>query len=101
MEFLAPFHDRREGYQIPKDTDVFYWLANETPQVLKLGYLTEATVRRVEADEVYCVLNNTKLDAIIKRENISGSIDAHMDLKSRVRPGMVVHARYSGLFELF
>lgn len=93
MELLLPFHDRREGYQIPKDTDVFYWLANQTPQVLKLGYLTEATVKRVDQDEVYCTLNDSKLDGVIKRENVSGSSDAYMDLKSRVRPGMVVHVR--------
>eukprot|EP00803_Ostreobium_quekettii_P005930 evm.model.scf_2055.3 EVM.evm.TU.scf_2055.3 scf_2055:9429-23821(-) len=94
MELIDPFRDRRKGYQIPKEHEVFFMLANESPEELKPGKLLEVTVRYVDNDAVYCNLEQSRLEAVINRENVSSSeVTDHMDLRARCKPKDVITAR--------
>ena len=95
MELVLSFYDRRKGYQIPKEHEVFFMLANESPEDLKPGKMLEVTVRYVDYEALYCVFEHNKLEAMIKRENVSSSdIADNMDLRARCRPGDVITARW-------
>nr|DAD43000.1 TPA_asm: hypothetical protein HUJ06_001230 [Nelumbo nucifera] len=70
MELLHGFLDWRNPYQEPSQDEEFYMISGETEDTLAEGRFVQATVRRVQAQRAFCILESG-LTGILNREEFS------------------------------
>ncbi|RVW76552.1 Transcription elongation factor SPT6-like [Vitis vinifera] len=88
MELLHGFRDWRSPYEEPSEDEEFLMITGENGDTLAEGKIVQATVRSIQSERVFCVLDSG-LDGILFKDGFSDERD-EIDLTTKLQVGEIL-----------
>lgn len=91
VELLDGFKDPRRPYMEPTQDEEFFMITGETADVLTEGRRVQATVRHVQSEQAFCILDSG-LTGVLFKEDFSDETD-DISLIEKLREGVVLNCK--------
>ncbi|KAM7529941.1 hypothetical protein LguiB_033351 [Lonicera macranthoides] len=89
LELIQGFQDWRKQYVEMSQDDEFYMISGETENTLAEGRIVQATVRKVQAQRAFCVLESG-LTGVLSKEDYSDDWREVHDLTDKLNEGDII-----------
>ncbi|PON78960.1 Transcription elongation factor [Parasponia andersonii] len=95
-ELMHGFQDWRKQYEEPSQDEEFYMISGESEETLAEGRIVQATVRRVQAQKAFCVLDSG-LTGILMKEDYSDDGRDISELSDRLHEGDILTCKIKSI----
>ncbi|PON81487.1 Transcription elongation factor [Trema orientale] len=95
-ELMHGFQDWRKQYEEPSQDEEFYMISGESEDTLAEGRIVQATVRRVQAQKAFCVLDSG-LTGILMKEDYSDDGRDISELSDRLHEGDILTCKIKSI----